>query len=53
MFACFPTKRKSFLINSSDNVKSRCHFKIILSHSVFQLLSESNFSLEFSSESPL
>ena len=45
---CFPTKLNIFLINTIDNLKNRCHFKIILDHAVFQILFESTFSLKLS-----
>ena len=37
-----------FLKNASDNLKNRCHFKFILGHAAFQLLSELTFFLKFS-----
>ena len=33
---------------NNDNLKNRCHSKIILGHAVFQLLFESNSSLQLS-----
>ena len=44
----FSTKLNIFLTNPNDNLKNRCHSKIILGHAVFQLLFESNFSLQLS-----
>ena len=41
-------KLKNFLTNHNDNLKNRSHSKIILGHTVFQLLSESTFSLKLS-----
>ena len=32
----------------NDNLKNRCHSKIILGHTIFQLLFESNFSSQLS-----
>ena len=43
---CFPTKLKIFLTNPNDNI--RCNSKIILAHTVFQLLFKSAFSLKLS-----
>ena len=31
---CFPTKLNIFHTNSNDNLKNRCHSKIILGHAV-------------------
>ena len=45
---CFPTKLKIFITNPHNNLKNRCHPKIILGHAVFQLLFESTFSLKLS-----
>ena len=39
---------KTRYTNPNDNLKNRCHSKIILGHAVFQLLFESNFSLQLS-----
>ena len=47
-FNVFPQNSKNFLANPNDNLKNRCHSKIILGHAVFQLLFESNFSLKLS-----
>ena len=38
----------SFSTYFNHNLKNRCHSKIILGHAVFQLLFESNFSLQLS-----
>ena len=43
---CFPTKLNIFHTYPNDNLKNRCHSKTILGHPVFQLLFESNFSLQ-------
>ena len=37
-----------FHTNPNDNLKNRCYSKIILGHAVFELLFESNFSLQLS-----
>ena len=42
----FLTKLKLFLANRNDNLKNRCHSKIILGYAIFQLLSESTFSFK-------
>ena len=39
---------KNFLTNTKDNLKTRCHSKMILGHTVFKLLSASIFSLKLS-----
>ena len=44
----FPTKLNIFHTNPNDNLKNRCHSKIILGHAAFQLLFESTFSLKLS-----
>ena len=44
----FPTKLNIFHTNSNNNLKNRCHPKIILGHAVFHLLFESTFSLKVS-----
>ena len=36
-----------FHTNPNNDLKNRCHSKITLGHAVFQLLFESNFSLQF------
>ena len=43
----FPTKSNIFHTNPNNNLKNRCHSKIILGHAVFKLLFESNFVLAF------
>ena len=43
---CFHTKLKIFLTNPNDNI--RCNSKIILAHTVFQLLFKLAFSLKLS-----
>ena len=35
---CFPAKIKIFLPNPNDNLKNRCHSKIVLGHAVFLVL---------------
>ena len=37
---------KNFLTNTKDNLKTRCHSKMILGHTVFKLSSASIFSLK-------
>ena len=44
----FPTKVNIFHTNPNDSLKNRCHSKITFGHGVFQLLFESNVSLELS-----
>ena len=45
-FGCFITKLKISVTNPNDNLKNRCHSKIILGYTVFQLFSESTFCLK-------
>ena len=45
---CFPTKLNIFHTNPNDNLKNRCHSKIILGHAVLQLFFESTFPLKLS-----
>ena len=44
----FSHKTQKFSSNLNDNRKHRYHFKLILGHAAFQLLSESTSSLNFS-----
>ena len=37
-----------FHAHPNDNLRNRCHYKIILGHVVFQVLFESNFFLQIS-----
>ena len=47
-FDVFPKKINIFHTIPKDNLKNRCHSKIILGHAVFQLFFESTFFLKLS-----
>ena len=40
---CIPTKLNIFLANPNENLKNKCHYKIIFGHAVIQLLFKSTF----------
>ena len=46
LLRCFSTKLNIFYANPNDNLENRCRSKVILDHAIFQLLFESNFSLQ-------